>query len=235
MMIYDTALSPFSFFSSLYFLFVCFCFKWISGLTRDLTILSVCFKDTVSYKFHYSRCPVRFTSNQSIITECSWLTQILFPMCLAHPTQKAYGLLCIVLLWLSNKSLRILVTHLNIFVRVRSRATWASYQIRKIAGCACAGNAGNVFPPPLVSDPDMHHGTFVTHVPWCMPGSLTNCFYWSRWPGKRSRHSRRMHNPQFYVSGKRPIESILPQYHRCFNVVSGTLHSISHRRDPYPF
>ena len=23
---------------------------------------------------------------------------------------------------------------------------WASYQIRKIAGCACAGNTGNVFP-----------------------------------------------------------------------------------------
>ena len=23
---------------------------------------------------------------------------------------------------------------------------WTSYQIRKIAGCACAGNAGNVFP-----------------------------------------------------------------------------------------
>ena len=23
---------------------------------------------------------------------------------------------------------------------------WASYQIRKIAGCVCAGNAGNVFP-----------------------------------------------------------------------------------------
>ena len=23
---------------------------------------------------------------------------------------------------------------------------WCSYQIRKIAGCACAGNAGNVFP-----------------------------------------------------------------------------------------
>ena len=56
---------------------------------------------------------------------------------------------------------------------------WASYQIRKIAGCACAGNAGNVFPTrrlqskPLVSDPDMHHGTCVTHVPWCMSGSLT--------------------------------------------------------------
>ena len=25
----------------------------------------------------------------------------------------------------------------------------------------------------LVSDPDMHHGTFVTYVPWCMSGWLT--------------------------------------------------------------
>ena len=56
---------------------------------------------------------------------------------------------------------------------------WASYQIRKIAGCACAGNAGNVFPrrrfqrKPIVGDPGMHHGTCVTHVPWCMSGSLT--------------------------------------------------------------
>ena len=56
---------------------------------------------------------------------------------------------------------------------------WTSYQIRKIAGCACARNAGNVFPrrrfqsKPLVSDPGMHHGTCVTHVPWCMSGSLT--------------------------------------------------------------
>ena len=26
---------------------------------------------------------------------------------------------------------------------------------------------------PLVSDPSMHHGTCVTHVPWCMSGSFT--------------------------------------------------------------
>ena len=26
---------------------------------------------------------------------------------------------------------------------------------------------------PLVSDPGMHHGTCVTHAPWCMSGSLT--------------------------------------------------------------
>ena len=87
---------------------------------------------------------------------------------------------------------------------------WASYQLRKIAGCACAGNAGNVYPPPRISDPDMHHGTCVTHVPWCMPGSLTRGFYWSWWWGKRSRHSRRMHNPQFYISGKRPVWGDVP-------------------------
>ena len=65
---------------------------------------------------------------------------------------------------------------------------------------------GTFSPPPLVSDPDMHHGTCVTHVPWCMPGSLNSGFLWCRCRGKRSRHSRRMRNPQFCVSGKRPIE-----------------------------
>ena len=87
----------------------------------------------------------------------------------------------------------------------RQQGSWASYQIRKIAGCACAGNAVNVFTAFPVSDPDMHHGTCVTHVPWCMPGSLTSGFLWSQWRWKQSRHSRRMRNPQFYVSGKRPM------------------------------
>ena len=52
-------------------------------------------------------------------------------------------------------------------------APWDSYQIRKIAGLAYVENAGNISPPPLVSDPSMHHGTCVTHVPWRMSGSLT--------------------------------------------------------------
>ena len=80
---------------------------------------------------------------------------------------------------------------------------WASHQKHKITGCPCAENVGNVSPSPRVSDPDMHYGTCVTRVPWCMPGSLTSSFLWSQWQGKRSRHSQRMHNPQFYVSGKR--------------------------------
>ena len=65
--------------------------------------------------------------------------------------------------------------------------------------------SGMFSPPPRVSDPGMHHGTCVTHVPWCMPGSLINGFLCSRWRGKRSRHSQRMRNSQFYVPGNRPI------------------------------
>ena len=59
-------------------------------------------------------------------------------------------------------------------------ATWASCQIRKIAGAHAQGMPGTFFPSPQVSDPDMHHGTCVTHVPWCMPGSLTSGFLWHR-------------------------------------------------------
>ena len=61
------------------------------------------------------------------------------------------------------------------------------------------GMPGTFSSSSRVSDSDMHH------VPWCMTGSLTSGFLWRQWRGKRSRHSRRMRNPQVYVSGKRPI------------------------------
>ena len=51
---------------------------------------------------------------------------------------------------------------------------------------------------PLVNDPDMHHTRAVMH------GGIAN----SRWRGKRSRHSRRMRNSQFYVSDKRPMSRV---------------------------
>ena len=35
------------------------------------------------------------------------------------------------------------------------------------------GMPGTFSPPPRVSDPDIRHVTCVTHVQWCMPGSLS--------------------------------------------------------------
>ena len=64
---------------------------------------------------------------------------------------------------------------------------------------------GAFSPPPWVSDPDMHHGTCVTLVPKCMPGSLTCGFLWGR--GKTFPVFLAHGNPQFYVSGKKSIET----------------------------
>ena len=66
---------------------------------------------------------------------------------------------------------------------------------------------GTFFQPSRVSDPDMHHDASVTHVSWCMPGSLTSGFLWIRWREKRCRNPRRMRDSQFYVSGKRPMQN----------------------------
>ena len=84
---------------------------------------------------------------------------------------------------------------------------WASCQICKIAVAHALGMPGTFSPIPLVSDPDMHHGTCGTHVPWCTPRSLTTGFLWSLWRGKCSRHSRRMRNWQYNVTGKRSIHA----------------------------
>ena len=54
-----------------------------------------------------------------------------------------------------------------------------SYQIRKIAGCACTGNAGNVFPATdfkgnrYIAIPACNTVRGAMHAPWCMSGSLT--------------------------------------------------------------
>ena len=84
------------------------------------------------------------------------------------------------------------------------------------------GMPGTFSPPARVSDPDMHHGMCVTHVPWCVAGILSSGFLWSRWRGKRARLSRRMSNQQICTSGKRPTPvsaSILPIYGNLFEVV----------------
>ena len=64
---------------------------------------------------------------------------------------------------------------------------------------------GTFSPPTRVSDPDMHHGTCVTHVPRCIPAWLTSGFLWSRWRRETFPAFPRMRNLQVYVSGKRPM------------------------------
>ena len=81
---------------------------------------------------------------------------------------------------------------------------WASYQIRKIAGCACAGNTGNVFPATDIS------GNYRLAIPACITARASRALMHFgiahlRWRGKRFRHSQRMRNPQFYISAKRPM------------------------------
>ena len=51
----------------------------------------------------------------------------------------------------------------------------------------------------LVSYPGFHHGT--CHARAVMHVGIANL----RWRGERPRHSRRMRNPHFYVSSKRPM------------------------------
>ena len=70
------------------------------------------------------------------------------------------------------------------------------------------GMPGTFSPSPQVSDPDMYHGTCVTHVPWCMPGSLTSGFLWNRRRGKTFPAFPAHAHPQFYVSGKRPMMAL---------------------------
>ena len=69
---------------------------------------------------------------------------------------------------------RVIMNHssrLTSIAGIIAHQAWAMGLLPDIAGCACAGNDGNVFHPPptskepLVSDPGMHHGTCVTHVP----------------------------------------------------------------------
>ena len=59
-------------------------------------------------------------------------------------------------------------------------------------------------PGTFLHHPDMHHGTCVKQLPWCMLGSLTSGFLWSWWREKLSQHSRRMRNPQFKYQVRGP-------------------------------
>ena len=78
---------------------------------------------------------------------------------------------------------------------------------------------GTFSPPSRVSDPDMYHGTCVTHVTRCMPGSLFSGFLRSWWRGKTFPAFPAHAQPAIYLSGKRPMT-------RCFSCQSWILDGI---------
>ena len=73
-----------------------------------------------------------------------------------------------------------------------------------------------------------------------MPGSLTSGFLWSQWRGKRSRHSRRMGNPQFCLSGKKPMPWCIwlgfwvsPRHQQSYVTLHCVLQWITDKRTPH--
>ena len=85
------------------------------------------------------------------------------------------------------------------------------------------GMPGTFSPPPRVSDPDIHRDTCVTNVPWCLPGSLTSGFLWSRCLGKCSRHSRRMRISDILRIWFFTYNSNLMEISFFLNVIHGTV------------
>ena len=57
-----------------------------------------------------------------------------------------------------------------------------------------------------LSDPDMHHGMCVAHVPWCMPGSLTHddVIKWKHFP-RYWLFVRGIHRPTVNFPSQRPV------------------------------
>ena len=144
------------------------------GINSDMVISIIC-----SCLGERSFFVARWTPFTGTFTDVPWHDYEFVSPIMTYTLHKHFAVrLCLTLFGLQSMY-TLCVWHLMTHYSSDGNKPWASYQIRKIAGCACAGNAGNVFPrrrfqrKPIVSDPGMHHGTCVTHVPWCMSGSLT--------------------------------------------------------------
>ena len=112
---------------------------------------------------------------QRLVLSCAW--------CVFHSKHKGHNIYtCIFTALRWRRCLISICAESNAQPVVVSQ--WTSCQIRKFAGAHAPGMPGTFSPWPQVSDPDMHHGTCVTHVPWCMPGSLTSGFLWNRRRGE---------------------------------------------------
>ena len=91
---------------------------------------------------------------------------------------------------------------------------WATYQIRQLRIVRAPGMPRTFSLPPTsketTSKRSRHASRHVRDARAVMHVGIAN----PRWREKRSKHSRRMRNPQFYVSGKRPMPTVLT-YDQC--------------------
>ena len=100
--------------------------------------------------------------------------------------------------------------HCSPFINIRmyGKSIWYEPLIRYITFLWVAHAPGipGTFSPPstpqgIVRKISRHASCHVRHARTVMHIGIAK----PRWRGKRSRHSRRMRNPRFYVSGKRSI------------------------------
>ena len=170
-----------------------------------------------SYTFASNRCRLIRLIRESLLWEicqhgsCLWVT--IFYFLILHYIMSILPLVLLVNTWMAVSWIP-WVNHFSQPTHRRSCCTWFFRDFRhqwalaryvKLRVVHAPRMPGTFSPPPLVSDPDMHHGTCVTHAPECMPALLTSGVLWSRWRGKRSRNFRCMHSQQLYISGKRPM------------------------------
>ena len=85
---------------------------------------------------------------------------------------------------------------------------WPFARYVKLRVTHAPGILEQFLPPLRVSDPDMHHDTCVSHVPWCMSGSLTSGFPLKLVVGKTFPAFRAHAQAAIYASGKRPMVMI---------------------------
>ena len=86
-----------------------------------------------------------------------------------------------------NEIYFIIVHKSHVVIKGCSNPVWSSHgpltRCTKLQVAHAPGMLGTFSPPWWVSNPNMHHGMCMTHMPWYMPGSLTSVFLWSRWQG----------------------------------------------------
>ena len=85
-----------------------------------------------------------------------------------------------------------------------NRNFWVAVYVKLLVALG-PGMAGTFFPATdlkeITRSRSRHASRHVRHARAALHVGIAN----PRWRGRRSRHSRRMPNPQFYVSGERPV------------------------------